>query len=417
MEFVETVRPAIEAADADGRGQVAARAGDPAATRVRGNVAGSGGDAWGMPDDASGAIGCEGAAVETLSQDDEGGVAGPEGGRDHVAGAMLTGPDQGEDATSNTREDDQADPAGADREQAAIDDQPGTDAIDEELSRALAEEIADQQRQDSTQQDARMENLEQLQAAVEAAETEVESEGVVLPDDDPVPDEETAAAAREDGERLAQVLRNRFQKERKRSLLRNQRRGRLDPAAIHRHATGEKRLKHRRETPDETEHHCLFVLDRSGSMRQHIRVAERAMGMLVFALEAVDVDVGVLELLDKEVRLAKAVDREASRATPRLFHGEATGGTPLTDTLHIARERLKQETGNRFLFVVTDGLPSDPERYRDALNRFPVPVVGVNLTTDRAAGESEFHRQVTVPPETGELRRALRQLVQEVLFE
>ena len=40
-----------------------------------------------------------------------------------------------------------------------------------------------------------------------------------------------------------------------------------------------------------------------------------------------------------------------------------------------------------------------------------------NLTTEEAAGESEFHRQVTVPPETEQLRRALRQLVQEVLFE
>jgi hypothetical protein len=152
-------------------------------------------------------------------------------------------------------------------------------------------------------------------------------------------------------------------------------------------------------------------------MRPHIRVAEQAMGMLVFALETVDVEVSVLELLDKEVRLAKSAEVAAGQASGRLFHGEATGGTPLTDTLHIARERLKRVTGTRFLFVVTDGLPADPDRYREALDRFSVPVVGVNLNTDRAAGTRAFHRQVTVEPATDQLRGALRQLVQEVLFE
>lgn len=141
------------------------------------------------------------------------------------------------------------------------------------------------------------------------------------------------------------------------------------------------------------------------------------MGMLAVALDAVDVEVSVLELLDKEVRLAKPADRSVERAAGRLYHGDAGGGTPLTDTLHIAREYLKTVTGTPFVVVVTDGRPADPERYREALHRFTAPVLGVNLTTEQAAGESEFHRQVTVQPETENLRRALRQLVQEVLFE
>lgn len=376
FEFIETVRPVIEDAVADGRGQVAAMAGD----------------AWGMPDDA-GHIGVESDAerVDELAHLSLGGEEQEPSGRDH--------------------------PAETDPEVLTVPDRESIQDPGEDLESALAEEVADQQRTDTSQRDAQLENLEDLQRAVEAAATELETEGLVLPADSPEYDEGTATAAQEDGDRLAQVLRNRFQKRRKRSIKRNRRRGRLDPSALHRHATGETRLKQRRERPNEVEYHCLFVLDRSGSMQDHIRVAERAMGMLVFGLEAVDVEVSVLELLDKEVRLAKPADRDADSALPRLFHGSATGGTPLTDTLHIARERLKRARGKRFLFVVTDGRPSDPGRYREALNRFPVPVIGVNLTTENAAGASEFHREVTVEPTVEDLRGALRQLVQEVLFE
>ena len=383
FECFESIRPALAGADADGRAQVAAWAGNH----------------WGMPDDAAhGRLLTEskplpesvidGSTVGTTGQEAQ---AAPERSGQLVEEAASANPSPPADF------DERAD-------------------LQTQLSSDLAAEIAAQQREGRSMEERR-ESLETLQEAVSAAETELESDGVVIPTDDPEPHEPTREAATADGTRLARVLKNRFQKERKRSIQRNRRRGRLDPAALHRHATGDRRVKQRRERPDETDHQCLFVLDRSGSMRKHVRVAERAMGMLAVALEAVDVDVSVLELLDKEVRLAKPADRDVDRAAGRLYHGEVGGGTPLTDTLHIAREFLKRTEGNRFVIVVTDGRPSQPDQYREALNRFTVPVLGVNLTTEEAAGESEFHRQVTVPPETEQLRRALRQLVQEVLFE
>ncbi len=380
VDFTQAVRPAIEGARADGRAQIEADLGD----------------AWGMPDDGMATRGSVATDPDPISllqsghgqPEIESGVGDRESGHDAYESGDRDLPTAGD----------------------AADTDPDLEAV-------LTEAVEDQERAVTADQDEAVQNLQEFQEAVAAAEGDLESQGVVIPTDDPEPDEDTVAAALADGERLAKVLRNRFQKRRRRQLDRNLRRGRLDPAALHRHALGETRLKLRRETPDDVDYRCLFVLDRSGSMRPHIRVAERAMGMLVVALESVDVEVDVLELLDKEVRLAKPADREAGRAAGRLFHGQATGGTPLTDTLHIARERLKREQGRRFLFVVTDGLPADPDRYREALDRFPVPVVGVNLNTDRAAGTREFHRQVTVEPETDQLRRALRQLVQEVLFE
>lgn len=394
LDFFETVRPVIEAATADGRAQIQARRGD----------------FWGMPDDAAASVFFAEGTRKSESETEDGGDTDA----DPEPIAVLT---EGPPRNESGRSDAQSHPSEPEIGELSVPGDGGTEDIETTQVEALAEEIHDQQRTVTEERDTRVRNLEELQEAVAAAEAELESDGVVLPTDDPEPDQATAAAAHEDGQRLARLLRNRFQKRRRRRLDRNKRRGRLDPAAIHRHALGETRLKLQRQTPEETDHHCLFVLDRSGSMTNHVRVAERAMGMLVVALEAVDVEVSVLELLDKEVRLAKPADREVGRAAERLFHGEATGGTPLTDTLHIARERLKRESGKRFLFVVTDGLPADPDRYSAALDRFPFPVIGVNLSTDRAAGTREFHRQVTVEPETDQLRRALRQLVQEVLFE
>ena len=382
VECFESIRPAVAAARADGRGQVAARP-----------------DCWGMPDDSR-AEPSEPPEPLDLAAD---------------AGPVQAPPTPALDARNAVSSADDG-PVTASTAEEPVERDDHEDPIEAQLGQDYAAELESEGRRDAAVED-RAETLQDLQAAVSAAETQLESAGVVVPTDEPTPHGPTARAAREDGTRLARVLRNRFQTERRRSLQRSQRRGRIDPAALHRAATGDRRVKQRREQPDETDHRCLFVLDRSGSMRQHVRVAERAMGMLAVALEAVDVEVSVLELLDKEVRLAKPVDRSVERAAGRLYHGDAGGGTPLTDTLHIAREYLKTASGKRFVIVVTDGRPAEPERYREALNRFTVPVLGVNLTTEQAAGESEFHRQVTAPPETHELRRALRQLVQEVLFE
>ena len=382
LDCHRSIEPAVTRAEADGRGQIAARR-----------------DCWGMPDDSR-----NGAPADSSDRLE----------RDRAAQDAVPIAPIGADGTpdSSAGDDPTEEPAAA--AEPGESTAPSEPSIEAQMGQDLA---AERDAGASGTVEERVETVEHFQAAVAAAETDLETDGVVVPTDDPTPHEPTARAAREDGTRLARTLRNRFQKERKRSIRRTRRRGRLDPAAIHRAPLGDRRVKQRRERPDETAHRCLFVLDRSGSMRQHVRVAERAMGMLAVALEAVDVDVSVLELLDKAVRVAKSSERTVERAAGRLYHGDAGGGTPLTDTLHVARESLKPAAGSPFVVVVTDGRPADPERYREALHRFTVPVLGVNLTTEAAAGESEFHRQVTVPPETEDLRRALRQLVQEVLFE
>ncbi|MEA5387016.1 VWA domain-containing protein [Haloarculaceae archaeon H-GB2-1] len=359
-----------------------------------------------MPDDAafgnSGEAESETTALEDVEEDPQ------------LAGLSMSLADE---------EDDEGGPDLDDVDQLEdIDPEQGEDAdateTDDLLERVLADEVRDQASESRESTDEQFGEFDALQGAVEDIDAELETDGIVIPTDDVECDDDVYRKALEDSKRLARLLRNRFQKQRKRSLDRNLRRGRLDPSALHRSATGGKRLKMQRTLPEENDHHCLFVIDRSGSMNgETMATAERAMGMLVFALESVDVEVSVLELFDKQCRLAKPFAQPAQTVRNRLFNGKAQGGTPLADTLHIARERLKREQGKRFLFVVTDGTPSDPDRYMDALDRCTMPVVGVNLNDDAVTGMDCFHRQVTVDPETAELRKALRQLIQEVLFE
>jgi uncharacterized protein with von Willebrand factor type A (vWA) domain len=393
--FLDDVLPVVDEARADGKAQLKARTGN----------------AWGMPDDASLGESGEAEAETPAMQDAEFETLS--------GGGSLQFPDEGEGEGEGDGEGEQSPDDVGDLED--LDPEEGDEDVtetSERLERVLADEVRDQASESRESTDEQMFELDELQSAVEAIDAELEADGIVVPTDDVECDEDVYHKALDDSKRLARLLRNRFQKQRKRTLSRNLRRGRLDPSALHRSATGGKRLKMQRELPEENDHHCLFVIDRSGSMNgDTMATAERAMGMLVFALESVDVEVAVLELFDKQCRLAKPFSQPAQTVRNRLFNGKAQGGTPLADTLHIARERLKREQGKRFLFVVTDGTPSDPERYMDALDRCTMPVVGVNLNDETPAGMDCFHRQVTVHPETAELRKALRQLVQEVLFE
>lgn len=424
FDFLEVAMPVLGKATADGRAQMAARTGN----------------FWGMPDDAH--LGESGRArrdateldctsfepvktIPSLQPDHDeilSGTKNPTASDTQGSTHSVTGTTQSDKcsmhSTGVSNSVGKHPPDDAETGTEFDDEAGGHRNIDPVISSVLGAEIREQASETKAATDEQVLELERLTDAIAAVGDDLQSEGVVIPEEDLAPDETTYRAARDDSERLARLLRNRFQKQRKRSLDRNLRRGRLDPSALHRSATDGKRLKMQRESPDETDYHCLFVIDRSGSMAgDTVSIAEQAMGTLVFALESVDVNVAVMELYDRHCQLAKPFSKSATAVAGQLFNGRAQGGTPLSDTLQIAREQLKHEQGKRFLFVITDGSPSDPQRYMEALRRFTFPVVGINLSGTDPAGREQFHREVTVDPETVEIRTALRQLIQEVLFE
>jgi hypothetical protein len=390
FDVIEDILDVLPDADADGESQQNGRSG-------------SGDDGAGMPDDSRDNHSGEAEAdAEQLqpeedadpSEDDEGSQSGAGGGD----------------------EDEDGDPASGGAGDDDLEDLDDYDIDDEEAAQAL-EQANDDAREEAGLTGDLLDELGNMQDALAdaASDAGLRSDSIVLPTEPASADEGRFNRAQTQSGRLAQILRQRLQSERRTKKLRNRRRGRLDGSNLHRTATGEKRVKQRKEEPEEKDYHCVIVLDRSGSMTSRVGAAEEATGMLLMALEEVGVETMLLELYSNEVRLAKPFSDDTRARKDRVFHGDTSGGTPLTQVLKISRERLNQEGGNRFMFVVTDGQPSSKSDFRSALQACTFPVVGVTINDSAGAGEGCYHRSVTATP-GDDLQQSLTNLVQEIMF-
>jgi Mg-chelatase subunit ChlD len=182
-------------------------------------------------------------------------------------------------------------------------------------------------------------------------------------------------------------------------------------------ARGSTRVFKKEEQGDEKDYSCIVVLDRSGSMaRDGIHEAEIAVSALTTALEDVGVDSSVIDLYQSQARLVKPFGQDAKDVKENLVNGAATGGTPLTEVLHLARERVTDHD-NPFMIVITDGRPGNKESYREELDKCHFPVLGVYLSGEQKGDEDYFHRQVYVGGRgQDEIRTKLHNLANEVMF-
>lgn len=231
--------------------------------------------------------------------------------------------------------------------------------------------------------------------------------------------------------RLARILRNRLQWERRTEVVRNQRRGRLSTGggSMMRVERNDFRVFERDEEHEEKDYHAIFVLDRSGSMSgAPVRDAEEAMTSMALALEKVNsrdkIQTCIMDLLSSQARLAKpfGTDIISERGNIVTPNGQSGGGTPLAQVLHLARKRVQEENTQPFMIVVTDGRPSSLDRYRNELKNATFPVLGIYITSQNAYSsgthsedESYFHQTVYVT-DTNEIDKALMQLCQGVMF-
>ncbi len=291
-----------------------------------------------------------------------------------------------------------------------------------DLQKEASEEAADDARAEAGLSAAYLDELEALRDSLGAEGTTpgdgLRSLELVVPTESWEADPDLLERVRSDSKLLARIFRQRLQHERRTAIRRGTRRGRLDPQRLHRTGVEPKPtgLKRNREEPAKKDYHMAFVLDRSASMRRKIRQAELALGLLIYALDDVDVETMVLELYDSRVRLAKPFGVPPESQRDKLFHGRTAGGTPLSTVLHIVRQRLHQEAphGTRTaMFVVTDDEPANPREFARAIEATTFPVLGVNLAKEPSTGT--YTRSVAAEPGT-ELQEKLRQLATEVLL-
>ena len=165
--------------------------------------------------------------------------------------------------------------------------------------------------------------------------------------------------------------------------------GRLDGSRIAQAVQGDQRVFQRRTSGTDRDYSCVLVLDRSGSMQgDQITAAERAVGQLLAAFDAVDVDVGLLSLFRSVPYLEVPMGGAPTNHLDRFLRADAQGGTPLAETLSAARSLLAEGKGVvPLVFVITDGKPDRPEAYRRELTACSFPVFGVYVSPDRESTE------------------------------
>ncbi|MFB6109741.1 MAG: hypothetical protein ABEJ60_02550 [Halodesulfurarchaeum sp.] len=301
-------------------------------------------------------------------------------------------------------------------------DSPSAVEVDQDLQAQAADAAADDAREEAGVTEAALEEYEELEAALsgggDRAGDGLRSLELVVPTESWEADRAVLQRVRDGHRQLARLFRNRLQHERRTTIARGTRRGRLDPRQLYR--TGVEPMpdgmnRHRNE-PEEKDYFVAFVLDRSASMGRTIRQAEVALGLLLYALEDVGVETSVFELYDSTVRIAKPFGVPAHARRNRLFHGKSGGGTPLTTVLHIVRRRLNREAApgtRRVLFVLTDDRPANPRSFSELIAATTFPVVGVNLAEAPSTGT--YTRSVAAEPGC-DLRETLCQLTTEILF-
>lgn len=365
FDFVEAVLPYIEDADADGKSQ---KQGDSDKQE----------DGAGYPDDSRDNH-SDGAAMdaEQLEAEDDANPSDDDDGPQNAACDSLSDVDEDVDV------------------QARAEVEVGDDVRDES---GLSEELLDE-----------LEDMAQAMAG-----DELESEEIQIPTER-TEDTDSARRAEEFSKPLARILRNRLQHEQRTKTLRGRRRGRLDSTSLHRTILGERDVKQRRMEPDEKDYNAVVVLDRSGSMTgRRIRSAEPAAAGITLALEEVGVDVAVFDLLTTKVHLAKPFGATTKDDMAQVCHGETGGGTPLTEVLKIARARLNQEGGKRFMVVITDGEIPGADEFEKTVRASTFPVLGVNIGgSDTGSGAYDVFKQATAGEDLG---RTLQDLVEEVMF-
>lgn len=241
-------------------------------------------------------------------------------------------------------------------------------------------------------------------------------------------DNERYAAAERRANRLAKILRNRLQHERQDRTLRNQRRGKLSTGggSMMRVERDDFRVFERTEEGKEKNYHAMFVLDRSGSMSgQPVRDAEEALGSMALALQKVNrkdkIDVSVMDLYKSQARLTLPFGVDADTKRANIFNGRTSGGTPLAKVLYLARQRVLEEDSHPFMVVITDGRPSNRQKFREEVKKANFPVLGVYITSkgarqnDHSNDERAFDRMVYVT-DPDEIDDALTNLCQQVMF-
>ncbi|WP_299269695.1 VWA domain-containing protein [Halorientalis sp.] len=349
----------------------------------------------------------------------------------HPGAGQLPGERRGEEATAaggvGSESESESEPP-APEERATSSGPSGTDTTGAEgdataaawRRRYTSELAAETSELDSAE--ARLDELESYVHALDAMGDDAALQVVTEAADGGTATADRWSAVRRDAKLLAERFRSRLREQRRDAERSRRRRGSLDRSRLIAASRGRPDVFTQTEESEDRAYTCVVVLDRSGSMNDGaVTAAERGATSAAVALEAVGVDVTVLDLHDSTVRLVKTTAEATREARRRVLTGNAGGGTPLAQALSLARTRF-EDAENPFVLVVTDGLPDDEAAYTTQLDASTFPVLGVYLRDpDRPDGRSveadrSYFHQLAVVEDWGTIDQRLQGLAGRVLF-
>lgn len=223
--------------------------------------------------------------------------------------------------------------------------------------------------------------------------------------------------------RLEPILKDTLRQERRTETRRNLRTGSLDQRRLMRTVRDDYRVFERSRNDEEKDYKCVLVVDRSGSMSGDIQDVEKATTAFSLVLENLGVETMVLDFYQGNLRLAKAFGQKATSSKGTLVTEDVGGGTPLTEAVGFARERLESSggMGSPFCICITDGRAHSKGTFQEEVDACNFPVMGVYLRgTEATAADlrdelEPFHRGTVVSP-SDDLGMKLRELAHEIFL-
>lgn len=153
--------------------------------------------------------------------------------------------------------------------------------------------------------------------------------------------------------------------------------GSFDSGRASAFAVGKTTCFEQRDFGGDKKYALIIVLDRSKSMAPYrgtnlVETAEEAVAQFGKAAEDIGIEVSIFDFYDGEIRVPCPFGTPVEHAADSIVTGDAKGGTPLSDALSLARERVRQEASRSvkpLMLVVTDGKPANKSEYLAELER------------------------------------------------
>lgn len=219
-----------------------------------------------------------------------------------------------------------------------------------------------------------------------------------------IPDWDTGYGARKDSEKarlrgrsLSEILKRILQDERYSSCQYGREEGHLDTGELAYAVSGSRDIYWNTNKPEDKNYSVQIILDRSSSMDDKVRAAQRATLQLAYGLMMVGVDVSVISFYNEDPYLEIPFGGEVSEYEDQVLSGKAAGSTPLGDVISLSHEHVQNGSfDNYFMIVVTDGEPTGQEqkrKYKRILNESEYPVYGVYIGSEK--NHDEYFDYVT----------------------